>query len=188
MNGRILRGCGRRSHSSPPASQPSRRRVIRLQNGAHAVDAHGLRLACYLSPDLHLMGWCAGAPGCTETDTWSLLQGILHSHDGEIATESRHDTTSPSPHMVISWMSIGRSSHAQAGVDWRPVPCSGRRVRRRIHAQGPRQRNHRGAIALVEHGALDWDCSGGRSTCAGADLPGATDGVFKGTNSTKRRA
>ena len=51
------------------------------------------------------------------------------------------------------------------GVDWRPVPRSGRRVRRRIHAQGPRQRNHPGAIALVEHGALDWDCSGGRLTC-----------------------
>jgi hypothetical protein len=34
-------------------------------------------------------------------------------------------------------------------------------------------RNHRGAIARVEHGALDWDRSGGRPTRAGADLPRA---------------
>jgi hypothetical protein len=81
------------------------------------------------------------------------------------------------------------SSNAQAGVvERRPVPRSGRRVRRRIHAPRPRQRDHRGAIALVEHGALDWDCSRDRPTCAGADLPWGTDGLFTGTNSTKRRA
>jgi hypothetical protein len=81
------------------------------------------------------------------------------------------------------------SSNAHAGVvDRRPVPRTGRRVRRRIHAPGPRQRNHRDAIALVEHGALDWDCSRGRPTCAGVDLPRATDVLLTGTNATKRRA
>jgi hypothetical protein len=79
-------------------------------------------------------------------------------------------------------------SNAHAGVvDRRPVARTGRRVRRRIHAPGPRQRNHRDTIALVEHGALDCDCSWGRLSCAGADLPPATDGLLTGTNSTVRR-
>jgi hypothetical protein len=119
-------------------------------------------------PSSTLMGWCAGASGCTE--------GLLHSHDSEIAMKSRRDTTGPSPHKVISWMSIGRGLECEGGVaDQRPVPRSGRLVRSRIHVPGPRQRNHRGAIALVEHGTLDWDCSRGWPTCAGADLRPATD-------------
>ena len=80
----------------------------------------------------------------------------------------------------------GSNAHASV-FDRRPVPRSGRRVRRRIHAPGPRPRNHRDAIALVEHGALDCDCPWGRPSCAGADLPPATDGFLTGTNSTERR-
>jgi hypothetical protein len=77
-------------------------------------------------------------------------------------------------------------SNAHAGVvGRRPVPRTGRRVRRRIHAPGPRQRNHRGAIALVEHGALVCNWSRGRPTCAGADLRPATDILLIGTNSTE---
>ena len=78
------------------------------------------------------------------------------------------------------------SSHAQAGVvDRRPVPCGCRRVRRRIHGPRPRQRNYRGAIALVEHGALGWDRSRGRPTCVDADFPRGTDSLLAGTNASR---
>jgi hypothetical protein len=82
----------------------------------------------------------------------------------------------------------GGSNAQTSVVDQRPVPRSGRRIRRRIHVPGPRQRNHRGAIALVEHGALDCDWCRGRPTCAGADLRPATDILLVGANSTGRRA
>ena len=80
----------------------------------------------------------------------------------------------------------GSNTHASV-FDRRPVPRTGRRVRRRIHPPGPRPRNHRDAIALVEHGALDCDCPWGRPSCAGGDLPPATDGFLTGTNSTPMR-
>jgi hypothetical protein len=148
-----------------------RQRIDALPKAARAELLHVLLLPDFERADR--IGSYYGnrrAPAVRKPDTWSAaprLSPLARRRDCDRIVTRHHW---PFPTQGHTWMSIGREPECQAGVvDRRPVPRSGKRLRRRIHAPGPRQRNHRGAIALVEHGALDWDCSRGRPTCAGAD-------------------
>jgi hypothetical protein len=110
-------------------------------------------------------------PGCTETGHVVGCSKTFSTHTTARLRRNRDATPPALPHTrSYRGCRLEGDSNAQAStVDWRPVPRSGRRVRSRIHVPRPRQRNHRGAIALVEHGALDRDWSRGRPTCAGAN-------------------
>jgi hypothetical protein len=119
-----------------------------------------------------------------------LLQGLLHSHDSEIATESRRDTSGPSPtqgHIVdVDWKGARMRKRVLliSGLSLAVVGVFGAGYTFRDLAKG-----------ITEAPSHWWSTApwiaiglGVGPTCAGADLRPATDILLIGANSTGRRA